>query len=162
MTTTMPPVDSEAPNFELNDQDGAFVSLRDLRGKWVVLYFYPKDDTPGCTAEACNFRDNHAAIEELGAVLLGVSSDSEVSHKKFAEKHQLPFQLLVDDHERSVARAYGAWGTKNMFGRSYEGTIRSTFLINPDGRVAKLWPKVKAATHGDEVLAWLKEHIAQP
>jgi peroxiredoxin Q/BCP len=161
MATTMPSVDSDAPNFEAKDQDGRLVRLRDLRGKWVVLYFYPKDDTPGCTAEACNFRDNHTAIQGLGALVLGVSSDNEDSHKKFAEKHQLPFQLIVDDHEHSIAREYGAWGTRNMYGRTFEGTIRSTFIVNPDGRIAKVFPKVKAATHGDEVLAWLKEHALQ-
>ncbi|MCC7364156.1 MAG: thioredoxin-dependent thiol peroxidase [Dehalococcoidia bacterium] len=153
----MPALDSEAPDFDLRDQAGAHVRLRDLRGSWVVLYFYPKDDTPGCTKEACNFRDNHAALAEAGAVVVGVSADSEAAHQKFAAKYELPFQLLVDG-EHEVARAYGAWGTKNMYGKTYEGLIRSTFIISPDGRVAKVWPKVKPDRHGDEVLAWLREH----
>ncbi len=157
MSTTLPALDSEAPNFEAPDQAGQLVRLRDLRGKWVVLYFYPRDNTPGCTKEACSFRDNHEEIQEFGAVVLGVSGDSEESHRKFAEKHNLPFQLLVDD-DHSIARAYGAWGTKNMYGRTFEGVIRSTFIISPDGRIAKIWPKVKPATHGEEVLQWLKEH----
>jgi len=154
---SMPPVDTEPPDFELKDQNGQTVRLRDLRGKWVVLYFYPKDDTSGCTKEACNFRDNHSALQARGAVVLGVSADTETSHQKFASKYDLPFPLLVDaDHE--VAKAYGAWGTKSMYGRSYEGIIRSTFIIGPDGRLAKVWPKVKPADHGQEVLTWLTQH----
>ncbi|HEX6031780.1 MAG TPA: thioredoxin-dependent thiol peroxidase [Tepidiformaceae bacterium] len=154
---SMPPVDTEPPDFELNDQNGQTVRLRDLRGKWVVLYFYPKDDTSGCTKEACSFRDNHGRLQQRGAVVLGVSGDTEASHQKFADKYELPFPLLVDaDHE--VAKAYGAWGTKSMYGRSYEGIIRSTFVIGPDGRIAKVWPKVKPAGHGQEVLTWLTQH----
>ena len=149
--------DTEAPDFTLKDQDGQRVSLRDLRGKWVVLYFYPKDDTPGCTKEACSFRDNHGQLQQRGAVVLGVSGDSEASHRKFADKYELPFPLLVDaDHE--VAKAYGAWGTKSNYGRTYEGVIRSTFVMGPDGRIAKVWPKVKPAEHGQEVLRWLTEN----
>ncbi len=158
MATTMPAVDTEAPNFDLRDQEGERVHLRDFRGRWVVLYFYPKDDTPGCTKEACSFRDNHTAIEATGAVVLGVSGDTEASHRKFAEKYGLPFRLLVDGEDHAVAREYGAWGTKSNFGRTYEGIIRSTFVINPQGRIAKIWPRVKPADHGDEVLAWLREH----
>lgn len=153
----MPAVDTEAPDFTLKDQDGESVSMRDLRGKWVVLYFYPKDDTPGCTKEACSFRDNHGQLQQRGAVVLGVSGDSEASHRKFADKYELPFPLLVDaDH--GVAKAYGAWGTKSNYGRTYEGVIRSTFVIGPDGRIAKVWPKVKPAEHGQEVLNWLTQH----
>lgn len=162
MSTTMPALASEAPTFEAKDQIGQHVSSRDLRGKWVVLYFYPKDDTPGCTKEACNIRDNYAAIQRTGAIVLGVSGDTTAaSHQKFAEKYELPFQLLVDDEEHSIARSYGAWGTKNMYGRSYEGVLRSTFIIGPDGRVAHSWPKVKPDAHGEEVLAWLDEHAHQ-
>jgi peroxiredoxin Q/BCP len=157
MTATMPVEGGEAPDFESSDQHGATVRLRDLRGKWVALYFYPKDDTPGCTKEACDFRDNHGAMQAAGAVVLGVSGDSKAAHGRFAAKYGLPFQLLVDaDH--ALARAYGAWGPKSMYGRTYEGIIRSTFLIGPDGRVAHLWPKVSPAKHGQEVLKWLTEH----
>jgi peroxiredoxin Q/BCP len=152
----MPDVASPAPDFELPDQSGETVSLAAQRGKWVVLYFYPKDDTPGCTKEACDFRDNHGAIKAAGAVVLGVSADSEASHTKFAQKYDLPFQLLVDGKEHAVARAYGAWGTKKNYGREYEGIIRSTFVIDPEGKIAKAWPRVKPEGHGQEVLAWLK------
>jgi peroxiredoxin Q/BCP len=151
----MPAAGTMAPAFRLPDQDGNHVSLPDLAGKWVVLYFYPKDDTPGCTKEACNFRDNYAALQDRGAVVLGVSGDTSASHRKFADKYGLPFPLLADtDHE--VARAYGAWGMKNMYGKQYEGLIRSTVVIDPQGRVARTWPKVKPAAHGAEVLAWLE------
>lgn len=152
-----PTIDSAAPAFALKDQDGTEVSLESLKGKWTVLYFYPKDDTPGCTKEACNFRDNHTAIRATGATVLGVSGDSAAAHRKFAEKYSLPFQLLIDEGN-ALARALGAWGTKNMYGRTYEGVIRSTFVINPEGRIAKVWPKVKPDTHADEVLAWLKDN----
>lgn len=154
---TRPPITADAPPFDLKDQAGEEVRLRDLKGRWVVLYFYPRDDTAGCTKEACSFRDNHAAIQATGATVLGVSGDSEASHEKFASKYNLPFQLLVDE-DHSVARAYGAWGTKNMYGRQYEGVLRSTFIIGPDGKVAAVWPKVKPDGHGEEVLAWLREH----
>ncbi|HEY4669626.1 MAG TPA: thioredoxin-dependent thiol peroxidase [Tepidiformaceae bacterium] len=154
---TMPALAAEAPPFELKNQDGEVVRLRDLKGGRVVLYFYPKDDTSGCTREACSFRDNHDAIRATGATVLGISGDTEASHRKFAAKHNLPFQLLVDD-DHAVARAYGAWGMKSMYGRQYEGVLRSTFIIDPAGRIAAVWPKVKPAGHGDEVLAWLREH----
>ena len=154
---TMPAVETEAPPFTLKDQSGAEVDSRDLKGKWTVLYFYPKDDTPGCTKEACNFRDNHGAIQATGAVVLGVSGDSEASHQKFQQKYELPFQLLADPGNE-VARAYGAWGTKQNYGRTYEGIIRSTFIIGPDGRIAKIWKRVKPDAHGEEVLKWLSEH----
>lgn len=152
----MPAVDTEAPVFDLEDQSGAHVDLRDLRGKWVVLYFYPKDDTPGCTKEACNFRDNHDALQAAGAVVLGVSPDTAKAHQRFTAKYELPFQLLVDGADHDVARAYGAWGLKKNYGKEYEGIIRSTFVINPAGRIAQAWPKVKADGHGAEVLAWLE------
>lgn len=148
-------VDSLAPHFALNDQDGNPVSLESLTGKWAVIYFYPKDDTPGCTREACNFRDNFGALKELGAEVFGVSGDSESSHKKFVQKYGLPFPLLVDAGNE-MARAYGAWGTKSMYGKTYEGIIRSTVVISPDGKIAKVWPKVKPDAHGGEVLEWLK------
>lgn len=148
---------AQAPVFELPDQHGEKVSLEAQRGSWVVLYFYPKDDTPGCTKEACSFRDNFGAIKAAGATVLGVSADTAASHTKFATKYELPFQLLVDTGNE-VARAYGAWGEKNMYGKLTEGVIRSTFIIDPDGKVAKRWARVKSEGHGDHVLAWLKAH----
>lgn len=148
-----------APAFSAVDQLGNTIDSGTLRGKWVVLYFYPKDDTPGCTKEACNFRDNFAELQAAGAVVLGVSGDSEKSHARFAEKYSLPFSLLADsDHQ--VSRAYGAWGLKKNYGREYEGITRSTFIIDPDGNVAKVWPRVKPDAHGAEVLTWLNEHAS--
>ena len=149
--------DSSAPEFALKDQSGNDVSLASLKGKWAVLYFYPKDDTPGCTREACNFRDNFGALKAAGAEVLGVSGDSAASHQKFAAKYELPFTLLVDEGN-AVARAFGAWGTKQNYGKTYEGIIRSTVLINPEGKVAKVWPRVKPDAHGAEVLAWLEKN----
>lgn len=154
-----PAIGADAPLFELRDQADEITRLLDLKGKWVVLYFYPRDDTPGCTREACNFRENHDAIQAVGAIVLGVSGDSVASHQKFATKYDLPFALLADD-DHSVARAYGAWGPKTSYGKTYEGMIRSTVLIDPAGRIARVWPKVKPDTHGDEVLAWLKLNAA--
>lgn len=150
-------VDSLAPHFSLKDQHGNVVSRDSLTGRWAVIYFYPRDDTPGCTREACNFRDNFGALRALGAEVLGVSGDSESSHKKFALKYELPFTLLVDAGNE-MARAYGAWGTKSMYGKTYDGIIRSTVLVSPEGKVAKVWPKVKPDVHGAEVLDWLKAH----
>jgi peroxiredoxin Q/BCP len=144
----------EAPDFELPAHDGATVRLSDLRGKQVVLYFYPKDDTPGCTTQACGIRDAWGEFERAGAVVLGVSPDSERSHVKFREKYRLPFTLLADtDHE--VAERYGAWGEKTYMGRKFTGIRRSTFVIGEDGIVKKVLPNVKAATHADDVLAVL-------
>jgi len=122
----------------------------------VVVYFYPRDDTPGCTLEACGFRDLHAELLRRRAVVLGVSTDSARSHQKFAEKHRLPFDLLVDE-DRRITEAYGAWGQKTFMGRKFMGTLRKTFLIGPDGRIARVWDKVKPATHAAEVLAALDE-----
>jgi peroxiredoxin Q/BCP len=144
-----------APSFELESDNAGVVRLEDLRGKYVVLYFYPKDDTPGCTTEACSFRDANSDIEAEGAVVLGVSTDSLRSHDKFRQKHSLPFTLLSDpDHH--TAEAYGVYGLKKFMGREYMGVERSTFVIDPDGRLARVWPKVKPAGHADEVLAWLR------
>jgi len=151
------PDGAPAPEFTLKDQDGDAVSLASLKGRWAVVYFYPKDDTPGCTRDACNFRDNHAEIQATGAVVLGISGDSAAAHQKFAAKHALPFRLLVDE-DHAVARSFGAWGAKNMYGKTYEGIIRSTFVIDPEGQIAKVWPKVKPDAHGAEVLGWLREH----
>jgi len=159
LANNMPAAGETAPAFSALDQHGNSISLGDLRGKWVVLYFYPRDNTPGCTREACSFRDNHTALEARGAVVLGVSGDTEKSHAKFAEKQSLPFSLLADtDH--AIARAYGAWGLKKNYGREYEGIIRSTAVISPDGRVAKTWATVKPDQHGEQVLKWLEEQAA--
>ncbi len=145
----------KAPAFSLKNQAGETVKLSDFAGKYVVLYFYPKDDTPGCTKEACSFRDEHSKLQKAGAVVLGVSPDDEKAHTKFITKYKLPFTLLADT-EHAVAEKYGAWGEKNMYGRKYMGIVRSTFLIGPDGKVAKAWPKVKPEGHGEEVLEAIK------
>lgn len=147
-------VGQPAPAFTLPAQTGAEVSLASLKGKAVVLYFYPKDDTPGCTKEACSFRDNWETLQEKGVVVLGVSPDTVASHQKFAQKHQLPFTLLADDGHR-VAEAYGAWGEKNMYGKKMMGILRTTFLIGPDGLVKHVWKKPKTDIHAEEVLSKL-------
>ncbi|HYV26637.1 MAG TPA: thioredoxin-dependent thiol peroxidase [Candidatus Eisenbacteria bacterium] len=144
-----------APQFTALTQDGKKVSLSDFRGKNVVLYFYPRDDTPGCTKEACAFRDDFAAFKRKGAVVLGVSTDSEKSHAKFATKFHLPFTLLADE-DKSIVQDYGVWGPKQFMGMKFTGTHRVTFLIGPDGKIKKIWPKVKPAEHAQEVLAALE------
>ncbi len=145
-----------APAFTLADASGKPVSLADFAGKTVVLYFYPKDDTPGCTKEACGFRDHWAAIKKLGAVVLGVSADKAESHQKFIAKYRLPFPLLSDP-DRKTMQKYGAWGEKLMYGKKTLGVIRSTVVIGPDGTVRKHWKKVaKAATHPEQVLEFLE------
>ncbi|MCA9846948.1 MAG: thioredoxin-dependent thiol peroxidase [Dehalococcoidia bacterium] len=141
----------KAPAFTLKDQDGKTHSLKDYAGQTVVLYFYPKDDTPGCTKEACSFRDNFGAIEEAGAVVLGVSADDASSHQKFRAKYDLPFPLLVDEGAK-VATKYGAWGEKVLYGKTVIGMTRSTFIIGPDGRLTKVWKRVQADGHADHVL----------
>jgi peroxiredoxin Q/BCP len=148
-------VGQAAPAFSAQDQSGSTVSLAQHAGKYVVLYFYPKDDTPGCTVEACAFRDDHSALTAAGAVVLGVSPDDAKSHTKFIAKYSLPFALLADT-DNAVAKAYGAWGEKSMYGRTYMGILRSTFLIGPDGVVKHAWPKVKPEGHSAEVLAALE------
>jgi len=140
-----------APDFELSDQTGETHKLSDYRGKRVVLYFYPKDDTPGCTAEACSFRDNYSVFKQNGIVILGVSADSEKSHAKFQEKYHLPFTLLSDS-EHTVSEAYGVWGLKKFMGREYYGINRSTFLINEDGNLVKIYAKVKPEAHAQEII----------
>jgi peroxiredoxin Q/BCP len=142
---------STAPDFALTTDGGEEVSLSDYRGQKVVLYFYPKDDTPGCTTEACNFRDDYSEILAAGAVVLGVSADSVKSHDKFKLKYDLPFALLSDpDHQ--VADLYGAWGEKKSFGRTYMGIIRSTFIIDEEGKILKVFPRVRPKNHSQEVL----------
>ena len=143
-----------APGFTAATNGGGTVSLSDLRGKHVILYFYPRDNTPGCTKEACAFRDDYGAFRKKGAVVLGVSTDSAGSHDKFAGKYQLPF-TLVSDEDKKIAQAYGAWGEKTFLGRKYQGMHRVTFLIGPDGKIKKIWPTVKPAEHAQEVLAAL-------
>jgi len=143
-----------APDFTLRSDAGTDVTLSSLRGRPVVLYFYPKDDTPGCTTQACGIRDAYGEFERAGAIVLGVSPDSERSHVNFKEKYELPFTLLADtDH--AVAEEYGAWGEKRYMGRTYFGVSRSTFVIGEDGTVKKIFPKVKPAEHADDVLAAL-------
>jgi thioredoxin-dependent peroxiredoxin len=143
-----------APDFELASDSGETVKLSELRGKPVVLYFYPKDDTPGCTRQACDIRDAWGEFERAGAVVLGVSPDDKRSHVKFKEKYGLPFSLLADtDH--SIAEEYGVWQEKSFAGKTYMGVVRSTFVIDADGKVARELRNVKAATHADEVLAVL-------
>lgn len=140
-----------APDFELESDSGETVRLSDLRGSRVVVYFYPKDNTSGCTKEACGFRDHLPQFDEAGVAILGISPDSVASHEKFRAKHHLNFPLLADtDH--AVAEAYGAWGKKKMYGREYEGILRSTFVIAPDGRVEKVYAKVKPAEHAEQLL----------
>ncbi len=140
-----------APDFELADQDGRTRRLSDYRGQWVLLYFYPRDNTPGCTAEACAIRDAWSDFKAKGIAVLGVSTDSVASHKKFEAKHSLPFTLLADEH-RQVVKAYEVWAPKKLAGREFLGTRRTSFLIDPEGTIAKVYEKVKPAVHADEVL----------
>lgn len=143
-----------APDFELYDDTNTPRKLSDFRGKNVVLYFYPKDDTPGCTTEACNFRDDYSAYEKAGVVILGVSPDSVKSHVKFKQKFGLPFPLLADE-EHKVCDQYGIWGPKKSMGREYEGVLRTTFLIDENGNIAKVFENVRPADHSAEVLSAL-------
>ena len=145
-----------APDFTLPSDGGSEVTLSDYRGKKVVLYFYPKDNTSGCTTEACNFRDDYSQIIAAGAVVLGVSPDTVKSHDKFKLKFELPFALLSDPDHR-VAEMYGAWGEKKMYGKTYMGILRSTFVIDQEGRIIKVFPKVKVKDHSQEVLAVLTD-----
>lgn len=152
-TLSLKPGDPAPPFTALTD-DGSFVSLDQFRGSRVILYFYPKDDTPGCTKEACAFRDSFAEFQKKGAVVLGVSVDSVTSHRKFKDKFRLPFRLLSDE-DRAIVTAYGVWGPKSFMGRKYDGTHRVTYLIGNDGRIEAIWPKVKPEEHAAEVLAAL-------
>jgi thioredoxin-dependent peroxiredoxin len=144
-----------APTFTVNTSGGGRISLADYLGKNVILFFYPKDDTPGCTKEACAFRDQFADFQKQGAVVLGVSTDPVKSHDKFVTKFKLPFTLLADE-DKKIVEAYGVWGEKSFMGRKYLGTHRVTFLIGPDGRIKRIWPKVKPEEHPEEVLAALR------
>ena len=147
-------VGHEAPDFSLPNQDGEPIRLSDLRGQPVVLYFYPKADTPGCTTQACGIRDHRAEYERAGAKVLGVSPDPVAAVRKFADKYTLDFELLADENHE-VAELYGVWGEKKMYGKTYMGVRRATFVIDPDGTVAHVIPKVSPKTHDDEVLAVL-------
>lgn len=142
----------KAPTFTLPDQDGERHKLADYKGSWVLIYFYPKDNTPGCTKEACAIRDNWSAFKRLKVAVLGISPDPVKKHASFVAKFQLPFTLLADE-EKKVVNKYGVWGLKKFMGREYEGTFRKSFLIDPDGKIAKVYDKVKPADHAGEVLA---------
>jgi peroxiredoxin Q/BCP len=148
-------VGDKAPEFSLSNQEGETVSLKSLKGHPIVLYFYPKDDTPGCTKEACGFRDARKPIDKTGAVVLGVSLDNAKAHSKFIEKYGLPFSLLCDE-DAAVSKAYGVYKEKSMYGRTYWGIERSTFVIGPTGKLTAIFRKVKVDGHVDEVLATLK------
>jgi peroxiredoxin Q/BCP len=141
----------KAPDFAVNDQDGKLVKLSDLKGKKVVLYFYPKDMTPGCTAEACSLRDNYKLLQKQGYEVLGVSTDSEKSHQKFIAQERLPFRLLADP-DRKLHEAYGTWGEKSMYGRKFMGTLRTTFVINEQGVLEEVIEKVNTAAHASQIL----------
>jgi thioredoxin-dependent peroxiredoxin len=148
-------VNDKAPEFTLPDQDGETISLKNYRGKYVVLYFYPRADTPGCTIEACEFRDAYKKIEKTGAVLLGISPDTSKAQKKFEEKYSLPFTLLADA-DKKVCDAYNVIQEKNMYGKKVMGVARTTFIIGPDGKIKHIFRKVKPEGHSEEVLEYLK------
>ena len=145
-----------APPFSGKDQNGAEIKLEKLAGKKVILYFYPKDDTPGCTAEACNFRDNFQRLTEMGFEVIGVSADNEKSHQKFISKYELPFRL-ISDTGKQILKAYGAWGSKKMYGREYEGILRKTFVIDEEGVIMKIIGKVDTKNHTDQIIKALEK-----
>lgn len=149
-------IGNKAPDFSLEDQNGEIKTLNDFLGKWTIIYFYPKDDTPGCTKEACGFRDNLPLFEKIDAQIIGVSKDKVSKHQKFVEKYDLPFTLLADVETR-MCQDYGVWQMKKFMGREYMGIMRWTFIINPQGEIVKIYEKVKPATHADEILEDLKE-----
>lgn len=151
----------QADDFSLPDQEGTLHRLSQYRGKWVVLFFYPKDDTPGCTKEACNFRDSFSEFQKYGVILLGVSKDSVSSHKKFSEKYHLNFPI-VSDEKKEVIEKYNAWGKKTFMGREFEGILRMTYLINPIGMIQKVYEKVNPLIHAGEILADLKTYTNTP
>jgi thioredoxin-dependent peroxiredoxin len=149
-------VGNKAPSFKLKNQDAKVISLADLKGKPIVLYFYPKDDTSGCTKEACNFRDEFPKFGKMKAEIIGISADSVESHKKFALKYNLPFNLLSDE-KKEVVEKYSVWQEKSMYGRKYMGIVRTTFIIDASGKISKIFPKVKVEEHNSEVMEALKE-----
>lgn len=146
----------EAVDFNLPDQDGKSHKLSDYKGKWVILYFYPKDDTPGCTKEACNFRDAFEELQKMDVQILGVSKDSVASHKKFAEKYDLNFPILSDE-DKEVIKKYNAWGVKKFMGREFEGILRTTYLIDPQGKIKKVYEKVNPLIHASEIIKDLND-----
>lgn len=146
----------KATNFALLDQDEKKHSLSDYKGKWIILYFYPRDNTPGCTKEACSFRDSYKALQKIGVIILGVSKDSVASHKKFAEKYSLNFPILSDESTKTI-QAYKSWGIKKFMGREFEGTLRNTYLINPKGEIVKTYEKVNPLTHVTEIISDIKK-----
>ena len=149
-------VGKKAPAFSLPDQDGHIHKLSDYKGQWVLIYFYPKDDTPGCTKEACGIRDNFPAFTKMNAVALGVSKDSPEKHQKFIQKYDLPFTLLADE-KTTMIEQYGAWKEKSMYGKTFMGIQRLSYLVDPTGKVAKVYPNVKPTEHAQEVLRDLKD-----
>lgn len=157
-TSGSKPIDvgKTAPAFDLTNQDGQSVQLKELRGKWVVLYFYPKDNTPGCTKQACQFRDAWSKLKRRGMIVLGISPDDQASHGRFASKYTLPFDLLADTTQM-VCRKYGVWQQKSLYGRKFMGVVRTTYLVDPKGKVAHRWDKVKVADHEQAVLEKLDE-----
>jgi peroxiredoxin Q/BCP len=144
-------IGDKAPNFSCKNEKGELVSLKDFKGKNLVLYFYPKDDTPGCTAEACDLRDNYQSFLSKGFEILGVSPDNEKKHQKFIDKHELPFSLLADE-DHSVAEAYGVWGEKSMYGRKYMGILRTTFVIDANGKLSNIIEKVDTKAHSKQLI----------
>lgn len=149
-------MNTKAIDFRLKDQDNREHELSSYLGSFVVVYFYPKDDTPGCTTEACGFRDKFSTLQKMGVVILGISKDSQASHKRFAEKYHLNFPLLSDE-SRETIRAYGAWGEKKFMGKTFEGTLRKTFLIGPDGEIKKVYEKVNPIDHAGEIIKDVEE-----
>lgn len=157
--TEIPKVGQSAPSFSAKDQNGNTVSLQDKSDRWLILYFYPKDNTPGCTTEAKDFTEYAAQFQELGADIIGVSPDSEKSHCKFIDKHNLSIQLLTDP-EHEVIESYGAWRLKKFMGKEYMGVVRSTFLISPGGKIAQVWDKVRVKAHVEKVLSELQKQVS--
>lgn len=143
---------NKAPEFKTTDQNGKTISLADYKGKKIVLYFYPKDDTPGCTAESCNLRDNYSVLQKQGYEVLGVSADNEKSHRKFADKYELPFRLLADT-EKEIINKYGVWGEKKFLGKKYSGILRTTFIIDEKGLIEKIIKEVETKKHTEQILA---------
>lgn len=153
---TIPKLGVKAPAISLPDQNGKQTKLSDYLGQWVLVYFYPKDDTPGCTTEACTLRDNFPKLNRFKVKVLGISTDSVASHKKFADKYKLPFTLLADT-DKKVVEKYGVWVEKSMYGRKYFGVLRTSFLVDPQGKIVRIYEKVKPAEHAEQVMADLKE-----